>query len=288
MPALNSLSPSPSEHRRGIAAILAAAVLWSSSGLFIKVIDLPPVEFAGWRSLFAALAFALIFRLGLRRVNLRAWINALLYCGSVLTFVQATRTTTAANAILLQYTSSIYILLAEPRLLGTRLRQRDVIAVAGCMAGMLLLVLEDLGGSSLQGNLTGLLSGVLMAAFVMGQRLNSIPYQPAGIFLGNVLLAVLGISISLMRGPAPWEQILIVAPVGFIQLGLAYGLFVYSLRRIRPLETMLLAMVEPILNPVWVLIGYGERPGSWAIAGGGLILLALAWRAAGPQQDPNA
>lgn len=269
---------SPIERRQGILAILAAAVLWSTGGVFIKLISLDAWGLCAFRALFAALAFFLIFRQEALRFNRLSLINALLYALCTFLFVMATKLTTAANAIFLQFTAPVYILVLEPWLFRIPLRRAHVVTLVFCMAGMALFFLDEAAPGHMTGNLLALLSGAVLAAFTLIQKLNTPTHQASAILGGNLVLSLACMPLALQGGFPSGPDWLMLAYLGTFQLGIAYGLFTFSLRRILAIETSLFGMIEPVLNPMWVFFFYGERPGNWAIAGGIVILVTLSLR----------
>ncbi|MCC6724748.1 MAG: EamA family transporter [Saprospiraceae bacterium] len=266
------------EHRKGIIAIILAAVLWSTGGVFVKLLPQDAYTILSYRSLLAAAVFFAFFRRHVFRMNGRAWLNALFYCLLVLSFVVSTKMTTAANSILLQYTGTIYVLLAEPFFFKLKMERVNVVTIICCLLGMVILVYSDLGAGSMMGNFIAFLSGFLMAALFIGQRLNGPDRQPASIFWGNVMMAGLGLP-WLLESPMPtMTEAAMLAWLGILQLGLGFVLFTYGLKRVLAIEGALLAMLEPMLNPIWVLLFYKEKPSAGAIIGGFIIILALAGR----------
>jgi drug/metabolite transporter, DME family len=266
------------EHRKGIIAIIFAAMLWSTGGVFVKLLPQDAYTILSYRSMLAAAVFFAFFRKQVFQMNGRAWLNSLFYCLLVLSFVVSTKMTTAANSILLQYTGTIYVLLAEPYFFKLKMERVNVVTISFCLLGMVILVAGDLETGSMMGNLIALLSGFLMAALFIGQRLNGPERQPASIFWGNVMMAGLGMP-WLLQSPVPTlTEASMLCWLGILQLGLGFVLFTYGLKRVLAIEGALLAMLEPILNPVWVLIFYREKPSKGAIIGGLLIIFALAGR----------
>jgi drug/metabolite transporter, DME family len=279
---------------RSILAMVAAAVLWSTGGLFIKVLSMDAVSLAGWRSGVAALAlFGLArargLRLGLPR-DRSTWLAAGAYSLILLLFVMATKRTTAANAIFLQYTAPMYVLLLEPLLLGTRFRVRDLGFVALALAGMSLFFMGKLETGNAAGNAMALASGVFFAVFALlvRSRHDDERARWQTVTLGNTILAV-GIAGYFAVGhlasrperfmlPATAGEALAVLFLGTVQIGLAYALFTYAISKLSALEATLLGMLEPILNPVWVFLGTGERPSAWALVGAVLIVASVAVR----------
>lgn len=268
------------EHRQGIIAIVFAAILWSTGGVFIKLLPQDAFTILFYRSALAAALFAAVYGKQIFRMNLRAWLNSLFYCALLILFVVSTKLTTAANSILLQYTAPIYVLLAEPFLFKIKLERVNVFAIVACVLGMVILLSGDISVGNWTGNIIALCSGVALAALLLGQRMNAPEYQVRSIFWGNVLVALVGLPFFLQSPVPTVGQAAMLGFLGIFQIGLGYLLFTYGLKRVLAIESALLAMLEPILNPVWVLIGYGERPTGAAVVGGLVILFALAIRLA--------
>lgn len=267
-----------SERTKGIIATAVAALLWSTGGLFIKLLPQDAWTILFYRSAYAALVFGLIYRRAVLRVNRRMWINSLIYTGLLVTFVVSTKLTTAANAIFLQYTGTAYVLLLEPRLFRTPLLKVNLWTTVVCFLGMGLFFLEDFDPQGGLGIVIAMVSGLMLAGLFLGQRLNAAEYHVPAIFWGNIFVMLVGLPAFLNSEPATLPEHSMLAFLGIIQIGMGYLLFTYGLKRIPAVESALLAMLEPVLNPIWVLIGYGERPGYWAAVGGALIILALTLR----------
>lgn len=263
---------------KGIVATAVAALLWSTGGLFIKLLPQDAWTILFYRSAYAALVFGIIYRRELLRVNRRMWINSLIYTGLLVTFVVSTKLTTAANAIFLQYTGTAYVLLLEPRLFKVPLLKVNLWTTAICFLGMGLFFLEDFDPRGGLGIAIAMLSGLMLAGLFLGQRLNAPEYHVPAIFWGNIMVMLVGFPAFWASAPATLPEHGMLAFLGIVQIGMGYLLFTYGLKRIQAVESALLAMLEPVLNPVWVLIGYGERPGYWAALGGALIVLALTFR----------
>jgi len=264
------------QHTLGILAVLLGATVWSTGGLCIKLLPYDPYTILFYRSIFAALTFLAFFRQRALAFTPLVGTVGLLYAGLAICFVVATKTTTAANAVLLQYTAPIYVFLLEPILFKFKLTKLNIITVMVCFVGMLLFFAEDLGGGSLTGNLIALLSGLLLAIMMLAQRFNRAEHYDAGLFWGNIFIALICLPWFLKSATPTLEHWTLFFILGVIQIGIGYMLFNYGLKRTLAIESVLLAMMEPILNPVWVFIGYGEKPGIWTIFGGLLILGMLA------------
>ncbi|MCR4418251.1 MAG: EamA family transporter [Ignavibacteria bacterium] len=266
------------EHRKGIIAIVTAALLWSTGGLFIKLISLDAYQLSFYRSLFSALTFILLFRKKVFVFNIPVLINGLFYAGILILFVVATKLTTAANAIFLQYTAPIYVLIFEPLILKTKLKPINVIAVFISFIGMILFFVGEISPTHMEGNLVALLSGVCFAAFLIGIRKSSEEFRVPSIFWGNIFIPVLCFFSVYPEFQIDLKNFLMVAYLGIFQIGLAYAVFTYSIKRIEGIEAALIAMIEPVMNPIWVYIGYGEKPSPYAILGGLIILSTITIR----------
>lgn len=268
----------PRERKIGLAAIVLAAIIWSTGGLLIKLLPFNAQTILFYRSLFAAILFAAMFRRAIFNINGLTVLVSIMYAVLLITFVTATKLTTAANAIFLQYTAPIYVLLLEPVLFKTRLRRIDIIAIAVCVGGMFLFFFGDLEVGHAGGNWIALLSGLMLAGIILGQRFNAPERYEAAIFWGNILVVIICFP-AWQQSATPtvpeWGMLLFL---GFVQIGVGYALFNYGLKRTTALESSLIAMLEPVLNPVWVFLGYGEAPAPLAIVGGAVIVAMLAVR----------
>lgn len=265
------------EHQKGLAAIFIAALLWSTGGIFIKLISLNSLQLSALRSLFAAITFFVIFRNKLFKFNIATVVNALFYAGILILFVIATKTTTAANAIFLQYTAPIYVLILEPLLLKTYFERYNILTIVICFVGMLLFFMGELTPGHMNGNIIALLSGVSFAAFLIGMRKNKPEYQYPTIFLGNIFITLIS-GFALFDAVFIYDDLLMVSFLGIFQIGIAYAIFSWGLKKVYAIEASLISMIEPVLNPVWVFIGYGEQPSNWAILGGVIILFGIGLR----------
>jgi drug/metabolite transporter (DMT)-like permease len=270
--------PNLSEHQKGFVAVFITAVLWSSGGLFIKLISLNAMQLSFFRCLIAAIVFAVLFRKKLLVVNGFTFINALFYAVVLTSFVIATKMTTAANAIFLQSTAPIYVLIFEPLLLKTKFEKLNVITIGVCFIGMTLFFIGNLSPGDLTGNLVALLAGLMFAAFFLGMRKNDPKYQFSSIFYGNIFVALVCLPFIFNLQTISTNDLLMVSFLGVFQIAFAYAIFSYGLKRIPAVEASIISMLEPILNPIWVFIGYGESPGSWAFIGGLIIITAISAR----------
>jgi drug/metabolite transporter (DMT)-like permease len=263
--------------RPGILLVAGAALLWSTGGVAIKALLEPPLKIAFYRCGIAAIALVLLLKPRVSRWSAGFLVSIGAYAACLITFVVATRWTTAANAIFLQYSGVVWVLLLSPAVLKEPFRPRDAVAVAAALGGMALFFVGKLsyGGA---GDLIALLSGVFFAILVMSLRRQGQSDARAAITWGNVLGALVLLPfVSSQLSMTPRSAAILVF-LGVFQIALAYVLFVAGLQHVTATQASLIGMLEPICNPIWVFLALGERPGGWAILGGAIVLGAIAWR----------
>lgn len=271
--------------RRGAALVAAAALLWSSSGLFIKVLPLGALQIAGARSLVAALTIGAVVALRGRASALRldalGWACAAAYAGVLVCFVAATKLTTAANAIFLQFSAPIYLVFLEPWVFRRRLHGRDLAAVGLTLGAMTLFFVGRLQAGRLAGNLLGMAAGLCLALFTLTLKLRGERHpgqDPIGaIVAGNLLVAALCAPFALPGFHATLPQGAILLYLGAFQIGVAYLLFNAGMRHLTATVAVVTGTLEAVFNPVWVFLGIGERPSGWALLGGAIILGVIGW-----------
>src|SRR5438552_13771708 len=268
---------SPSNHNVTVSPLLlvfGAAILWSTGGLFIKATSLSAFELSFGRSLLAAITIAFVTRkegFGLNRISA---VTSILYAALLILFVLATKLTTAANAIFLQYTAPVYVLVLEPLFYKEKFRRRDLITVACCIGGMSLFFVGKLQPEDVQGNLLALASGACFACYFLllrhakAREVN----RASSVIYGNLLVVIVAAPVGLSAiSHLGLQDLARVGYLGVVQIGVAYLLFTQAMARgVRSLDAGIIAYVEPVLNPIWVFLFIGERPAKWAIVGGAI------------------
>ncbi|HKI98480.1 MAG TPA: DMT family transporter [bacterium] len=264
------------EQALGIGLVLLAALLWSSSGLFIKLLHVNPLALTGLRSGLATLSLLPFVRYRALRLDGTMLVLMVAFSLTQAFFVTATRWTTAANAIALQATAPAWVFLLG--WLATRRVQAPLLLpMALIVGGIAAMLAEPAHGTSLQGNLLGLASGLTFAvSLICFKRVN----QPA---VGTVALANLASALGMVAlfpgafrlgGIAGWEWGVLVY-LGAIQIGLALLCFTAGVRRITVSQASVLTLLEPLLNPVWVFLVIGELPSAYGFTGYALILAGI-------------
>lgn len=264
--------------------LLAAALLFSTGGAGIKVESFHAAQVSMVRSAVAAVAILLLAR-GRMSWSAPAVGAGLIYAGMLTLFVASTKLTTAANAIFLQATAPLYLLVLAPWLLRERFRRRDVVYLIAVAAGMVGCFLGQTAASATApnpalGNLLGALSGLVWAITLLSLRYIGRDHgADAGIAVvvaGNAFAAMAALPMAWplpAAGAGEWATLLYL---GVFQIGLAYVLLTRAMPHVPALEASLLLLLEPVLNPVWTWLFRGENPGAWTIAGGAVIVAATA------------
>lgn len=272
-------SPRASSLSSPLLFVLAAAFLWSTGGLFIKWTSLSGLELSSYRSLFALITVAFVTRREGFGLNSLTAAAAILYAALVILFVMATKQTTAANAIFLQYSAPVYLLILEPLVYKEKFRARDLITVLVCIGGMALFFVGQLRPQDVTGNLMALTSGLFFAIYFLllrhprAREVN----RASSVIYGNLLVVLVCAPWGVAAlGSVGRHDLLSVMYLGVIQLGLSYVLFTVGMARgVRSLDAGIICYIEPVLNPVWVFLVLGERPSGWALIGGIIIITAV-------------
>lgn len=272
----------PAHHQRAVLQLVGAALCWSLAGVLIKYVahSWPGLAIAGGRGAIAAI-FLLLTNRGLRfhfsRIQI---IAAVLYAACTVLFCWATTLTTAANAILIQYTAPVWVALLSAYFLGERATRADWLAIGVTLGGMTLFFKDGLAAGHVLGDVLALLSGVSFGAMAIALRRQKDGSPVESIILGNGLAFLLCLPWIVPAPPLPPTGWLALLALGVLQLGFSYWLYARAIRHVTALEAVLIPVIEPVLNPIWVLAFMGERPSKWALIGGAIVVAGVTARAA--------
>jgi len=263
----------------GQSAILLCAVLWSTSGLFIKLVNWHPAIIAGGRS-FLAVFFLLAVRRSFKKPEkiLRLAASGFLYAATMILFVIANKLTFSANAIVLQYTAPIWACLLGWLYLKEKPYWEHWFSLSLVFLGMFLVFGSGIAAGSLLGDCLALISGITFAAnSVMLRGIKN--GSPLDVMIcAHILCAVFSVPFFIIYPPEfTAGNILSVLFMGIFQIGAASALYAYGMRRVRAVQAMLTASIEPVLNPLWVLLITGEKPSFFVILGGLVIISAVVF-----------
>ena len=261
----------------GILAMAATAFLWSLAGLFIKVIDWNPIAIAGSRSLIASVVIFIYLKHPKIHLSFAQIAAAVANAATMLLFVSANKTTSAANAIILQYFAPVLTVFIGALLLKERARVEHLVALPLVAAGMIVMFFDELGGGKLLGNVLAILSAVTFSFYFVFMRMQKDGSPLESILLSHWLTAGVCILLSFFL---PWPQVTpkslaAVAVLGVVQIGLSAILFSFAIKRVSAVQANLIAVIEPVFNPVWVFFAIGEAPGTNALTGGCIIIFAV-------------
>jgi len=267
--------------------VIMAVLLWSTAGLLFKMTSVTAYEANLGRCLLAAFTIAILTRFKAFKADGFTFVAAFFYVGALSFFAIANKMTTAANAIFLQYTAPIHILLLGPFVLREKFKFTDLVVVVACLVGMSLFFLDEADVSTFShetqqiGNIMALLSGVSLGVYILLLRHpRSLEQNPSSSVLYGNLIAILVMLPFVIDDPTEvWtsNDFIAVGALGVVQIGLAYFLFTQGVARgVRSLNASIIGFLEPLLNPVWVFLFIGEIPTRWALAGGAVIIVAIA------------
>ncbi len=268
------MNPLPLSRSKAILYLVIAAVLWSTSGIVIKLVPWQPLAVVAGRSLFSSLVFLLYLRRFPRRINRWQLVAALSYILTQILYVSSLRLTAAANSIFLQYTAPLYIVVLGYWLLREKPSAADWLALPVIFAGMALFLGDSLSAGSGWGNFLAALSGIALALMTVALRAQKDGSPAESFLLANLFTATFGFYFVVQQ-PWTWANWLGIAYLGLLQVGLAFLLYAIAIKTIPALEATLIGTLEPILNPVWVFLFLAERPGPLALAGALLVFMGV-------------
>lgn len=259
------------ERTKAMIYLVISALLWSVGGVLIKWVKWHPIAIAGMRSAIAALFLWAIVRRPKFDWSLAQVGGGVAYAVTVLLYVTAVKLTTAANAILLQYTAPIWVALFGAWFLKERPAWFDWVSVIMSLIGMALFFREGLARQSVLGDALAALSGVTIAWITLFLRKQKAGSPIESVLLGNMLAALISLPFWFTSWPdvRSWMGLIVL---GLFQLGLSWTLYAVAVKHVTALEAVLVSMLEPILNPIWVALLIGEVPTLWAVAGGALVV----------------
>ena len=267
-----------SSKSKAIILLICTAILWSKGGFLIKLIDWHPVAIAGGRSIIAALImWAYVKKPKFTWSNIQI-MGAVAYALTVILFVIANKLTTAANSILLLYTGPIYVALFSYWFLKEKITAIDWITILVVIIGMTLFFMEKLSPDGILGNFIAILAGIAFAWLAMCLRKQKDESPLESLILGNILTGIIGLPFIIDSGIPSQQSMIAVLVLGIFQLGIPYILYSKAVKHVSALDAVLIPVLEPILNPLWVFLLLGESIGMWPMIGGAIIIVAITTR----------
>ena len=309
----------------GVPALVLCALLWSTGGILIKLVDWNPFAIAAVRSIVAGLFISVLLRRKPffvvrtnnpstntpasrasdaetagnitatsasatrapatkkgaidRRATLNLWLAGICYALTMILYVLGNKMTTAANTILLEYTSPIYIIMFGPAILGEKNKISDYISVVVVLCGMVLFFSEGLETGNMAGNNIAALSGVSFGFCTIFMS-NQSPDRSINSFqLAHLITFVSCVPFAFIYGMPSGMSCVGLVLLGIFQIGIPSVLYSVGLKNVRALTATFISMIEPLMNPVWVMLFNGETPSWQCVVGGSLILGCMGVRA---------
>lgn len=267
-------------HKKAVAVTCLVALMWSLAGFNIKMIQWSPYAIAAGRSLVAVILLApMVLRKGRQKIDRYVIGGAVCYAAFNYCFITSTTLTSSAIAIMMQYTAPIYVALLSWVFLRERIGRADVISVAFVVLGMVFFFLDSNSGGSLKGNIIAVFNGITFAGISIFLRLQKNGDPALSMYLGNVISAVVGVPIMWKSGLPDTTSLLFLLLAGLL-VAVSYTLYAKASTGLSALETVLLPIIDPVMNPVWVFLFLHERPGVLTLVGAAVILVAVTVRVA--------
>ena len=265
-------------HKKAIAITCFVALMWSLAGFNIKMIEWSPYAIAAGRSLVAVILLApMVLRKGFQKIDRYVIGGAICYAAFNYCFITSTTLTSSAIAIMMQYTAPIYVALLSWLFLRERVGWADIISVGFVFLGMIFFFLDSNSGGSLKGNIVSIFNGITFAGISIFLRLQKDGNPALSVYLGNVISAVAGLPIMWNAGMPDTISLLFLLLAGLL-VAVSYTLYAKASTGLSALETVLIPIIDPVMNPVWVFLFLDERPGALTIVGAAVILVSVTIR----------
>lgn len=266
------------ERGKAILFVIIAAILLSTGGVLLKFVDMNPLAIASARGFFSTAIVWLYLKKPDFSLTKPKVIGAISYAGMITGFIVANKLTTAANAIVLQFTAPIWVAILSIFILKEKIKFYDLISILLVSGGMVLFFMDDVSGGNQLGNIVAILSGVALAGSTIAMKFQGEGSTVEITLMGHILTTIVCFPFLLQEPNFTLENFLVIAILGIFQLGIAYILFAIAIRYVTALEAILIMFLEPILNPIWVFLAVGERPSILALVGGFIVISTVAIR----------
>ncbi len=278
---------------KGVLLMLTCALMWSTGGILIKLVPWNPLVLGGWRSLFCGLTYLTYMLFTKRRIrfDMRSLCVGVASSIASFCFLAANKLTTAANAIVLQYTSPVFFVLFSMIFQKKKFRRKDYAVVGVTMAGIVLFFMDSITPGNMLGNFIAIMSGMVFAVMYMllGEAKDE-GARVSGMLIGTLISTLVGLPLSAVYPPQQITLpiVLAVMGMGIFQLGIPNIMYSAAINSTSMLVCSILASTELLLNPVWVYLLTGEVPGLWAFIGASVIAATITLWVASDARNANA
>ncbi|MBC7960010.1 MAG: DMT family transporter [Vallitaleaceae bacterium] len=263
--------------KKAVIYMMITALIWSTGGLLIKLVEWNPLAIASARSGIAVLILIPFVKFNRKLFNFHGIAGSIAYALTVLLFVSANKLTTSANAIFLQFTAPIWVIIFSVVFLRKKVRRSDTISIGMIFVGMAFFFAESMDSGKLFGNFIALLSGITFASMLMLMQHEGNESPLATIILGNTITFLIGLPFYFTSMPSS-KSIIGLLLLGIFQIGISYLFYAKAVKHLTAIEGILIPVIEPLLNPVWVLLFFGEAPGKLALLGGVVVITTMVTR----------
>lgn len=262
-------------HKKAVILTCFVAVIWSLAGLNIKVINWPSYAIAAGRCFIAALLLTPYF-LKNKNIKVDRYVigGAICFACFNYCFIASTKLTTSAIAIMMQYTAPIYVAILSWFFLRERINGSDILALICVCFGMLLSFIDSDGGGTILGNFIAVFNGITFAGISIFLRLQKNGNPFLSMYIGNILASLIGIPFIIRAGLPDMFSCMFLIVAGLF-VALSYTLYAKASTALSAFETVLLPIIDPVLNPIWVFLFLGEKPGIFTIFGAVIIIVAV-------------
>ncbi len=263
---------------RAILYMVICAFLWSTGGIFLKFLPWHPMVITGVRSIISGGVYLLFMRNQKIPfvVNKYSLLSGFFICGVFVLFISANKLTTAANAIVLQYSAPIFILILSAIIFKQKFRKGDILTVAATTSGIALFFFDDISRGYMVGNLLAILAGIFFASMFITTSRADDKSRSSGILLAHVFAMIVGLPFIFFFPPEINSvTISTILALGILQLGIPYVLYGMAARHCSALACSLIGTIEPLFSPVWVFLFNGEVPGIYALLGSSVVITSV-------------
>ena len=256
-----------------VLCVFLASVCFSLGGLFIKLIPWQALAINGARNLIGAAVIGVYLLISRHKLVFSGpvLLGALSMIGVTTLFALANKMTTAANAIVLQFTAPVFVILLMALIFHEKPRRIDLIACAAVLLGVCLFFIDGIRAGNLAGNAVAVLSGVCYAGVFMmntGKNADAI----SSCFLGQLAAGIIFTPLCARETDFSAPVLLAVLALGAVQVGGAYILFSLGIKKTPPTAASLITGMEPIMNPLWVALFYGESVSRLSLVGSVIVV----------------
>jgi drug/metabolite transporter (DMT)-like permease len=265
------------EKYTGVLLMAGTAILWSIGGLFIKVIDWNPFNIAFSRSLIASIVIIIFIRKIKFKLSFPLIAAGISNALTMMLFVIANKTTTAANAIILQYIAPVITAFLSYFLLKEKVGLENFISVIIITIGVVIMFFDKVSYGSLFGNVIAIISAFTFSFYFIFMRMQKDGSTIESVLLSHIITVITCFAVSIFIPLPKFSPLSIMAVfiLGIFQIGLTSILFAMAIKKISAITANLIAVIEPVCNPIWVFIAIGEKPQLNSIIGGVIIVISV-------------